>query len=125
MPTDNTTWPTINASVGLLANHSTTNAGTSVTTRHAHIGALMRSRPCMISLPAYVPTDVELRLDASRPIEKIVPITGPSTCWMARCAPSMVSVPVMPYSEFAARMSSARFTEPASISAQATSILLP
>ena len=70
----------ISASVGFLANHNTTNAGTSVTTRHAHIGVLIRNSPCMISAPAYVPTDVELRLEASNPTEKIVPITGPSTC---------------------------------------------
>ena len=36
---DNTTCPTTNAYVGFDENQSTTSAGTSVTTRHAHIGA--------------------------------------------------------------------------------------
>ncbi len=125
MPIDRITCPMINASVGFFANHSTTSAGTSVTMRHAHIGALICNRPCMISEPAYVPTDVELRLDASSPMEKIVPITGPSAAAMACCAPSIESVPVTPYSEFAARISNARFTVPASSNAHATSILLP
>ena len=79
----------------------------------------------MISEPAYVPTDVELSDEASRPMEKIVPITGPSTCVIARCAPSMESVPDMPCSELAASTSIARFTVPASNSAQATSIFEP
>ena len=115
----------ISASVGFFANHSTINAGTSVTTRHAHIGALTRNSPCMISAPAYVPTDVELRLEASSPIEKIVPITGPRAAAMACCAPSIESVPVTPYSEFAARISNARFTVPARSNAHTTSTLLP
>ena len=86
---------------------------------------MIRSNPCMISEPAYVPTDVELRLEASNPMEKIVPTTGPNTLAIACCAPSIVSVPVMPYNEFAARINNDRFTEPANSSAQNTSILLP
>ena len=79
----------------------------------------------MISEPAYVPTDVELNDEASRPMENIVPITGPSTCAMACCAPSMESVPGMPCNEFAASTSIARFTVPASSSAHVTSIFDP
>ena len=42
----------INASVGFEVRASTTNAGTSVVMRHAHIGTFQCSNPFIISEPA-------------------------------------------------------------------------
>ena len=79
----------------------------------------------MISEPAYVPTDVELNDEASRPMENIVPITGPSTCVIARCAPSMESVPDMPCNEFAASTSIAQIHRAGQQQRPRTSIFEP
>src|SRR5690606_29909465 len=121
IPNDRTTWLRTRAAVGSNPIERMTSAGISEISRRVRRAMRTFRRPCMVSAPAYAPTEVDASPEASSPTAKSVATTGPMEVSRAAWAPSRLSVPGTPARLVAARSRMARFTLPAMIMAIDTS----
>ena len=96
MPNESTTWETTSASVASTPSASTTSAGAIVIAGAANSGMRRSMKPCITTWPAYVPT-LELESpEASSATAKASAAPPPISRSKPACAPSMVSMPVLP-----------------------------
>ena len=83
IPNDKITCDKISNRVGSRPNPSKINAGMAVSSRRQMIGIRRRSKPSMITDPAYPPTEVEAKPDARRAKANNPASTGPSSAAIA------------------------------------------